>query len=171
METAITSMRPKSLLCICLVLLTGAAACRKSQPPVARPLPPPPPPPVTETRPPNRPRRCASRCRRSMPMSDAAGPAPDAARRAHPRHRRRHGHDDPGATRWTRRTSAASEFADHARDLKGNNDLLRPDAAGHRRGHPPAVPRGRRRHHRDQHLQRHRDLPGRLRPARTSPTS
>jgi peptidoglycan-associated lipoprotein len=48
-------MRLKSLLCICLVLLMGAAACRKSQPPVARPMPPAPPPPVTDTRPPDPP--------------------------------------------------------------------------------------------------------------------
>ena len=41
-----TFMRLKSLLCICLVLLMGAAACRKGQPPVARPMPPAPPPPV-----------------------------------------------------------------------------------------------------------------------------
>jgi hypothetical protein len=46
-----TFMRFKSLLCICLVLLMSAAACRKSQPPVARPTPPAPPPPVTGTRP------------------------------------------------------------------------------------------------------------------------
>ena len=35
-----TSMRLRSLLCICLVLLMGAAACGKSQPPVARPTAP-----------------------------------------------------------------------------------------------------------------------------------
>ena len=36
------------IFCICLVLLIGAAACHKSQPPVARPTPPaPPPPPAT----------------------------------------------------------------------------------------------------------------------------
>ena len=38
-------------------------------------------------------------------------------------------------------------------DLKGNNDLLnltRPEVIGE---HPPRLPRGRRRHHRDQHLQ------------------
>jgi peptidoglycan-associated lipoprotein len=44
-------MRLKSLLCICLVLLMGAAACRKGQPPVARPAPPAPPPPSADTRP------------------------------------------------------------------------------------------------------------------------
>ena len=44
-------MRLRSLLFICLVLLMGAAACRKGQPPVARPTPPPPPDPTTATRP------------------------------------------------------------------------------------------------------------------------
>lgn len=43
-------MKLKSLICIGL-LLAGTAACRKSQPPVARPTPPAPPPPVTATRP------------------------------------------------------------------------------------------------------------------------
>src|SRR5688572_6525032 len=50
-----TSMRLKRVLCVCLVLLMGAAACRKSQPPVARPMPPSPPPPSAETRPPDPP--------------------------------------------------------------------------------------------------------------------
>ena len=44
-------MRLRSLLFICLVLLMGAAACRKGQPPVARPTPPAPPGPTTTTRP------------------------------------------------------------------------------------------------------------------------
>ena len=62
-------------------------------------------------------------------------------------------------------------FADWRQRPQGNNDLLtltQPDII---RDDPPGVPRGRRRHHRDQHLQRQRDLPGRLRHARTSPTS
>ena len=63
---ATTLMRLRSSLCICLVLLMGAAACRKSQPPVARPTP--------ARSPaagdgaasrPSRPRPRASRCRRS----------------------------------------------------------------------------------------------------------
>jgi peptidoglycan-associated lipoprotein len=45
----------KSLLCIVLLLLAGATACRKNQPPVARPMPPAPPPPATATRPPDPP--------------------------------------------------------------------------------------------------------------------
>lgn len=40
----------QTLICIAL-LLVGAAACRKSQPPVARPTPPAPPPPSATTRP------------------------------------------------------------------------------------------------------------------------
>ena len=44
-------MRLRSLLFICLVLLMGAAACRKGQPPVARPTPPAPPSGTTATRP------------------------------------------------------------------------------------------------------------------------
>ena len=48
-------MRLNSLLCLCLVLLMGTAACKKSQPPVARPTPPAPPPSDTATRPPDPP--------------------------------------------------------------------------------------------------------------------
>ena len=62
-------------------------------------------------------------------------------------------------------------FADHPHDLKGNNDLLvltRPDVIGE---HPPRVPRGRQRHHRDEHLQQHRDRAGRLRRSSRSSTS
>ena len=44
-------MRMKSLTCLVLLLLVGAAACRKSQPPVARPTPPAPPPAATATKP------------------------------------------------------------------------------------------------------------------------
>jgi peptidoglycan-associated lipoprotein len=50
-----TLMKFKSLLLVCLVLLMGAAACRKGQPPVARPTPPAPPPPAAATRPPDPP--------------------------------------------------------------------------------------------------------------------
>ena len=38
------------------------------------------------------------------------------------------------------------------------------DAAGSDRRDPPPLPRGRRRHHRDQHVQLQRDVAGRLRP-------
>jgi len=44
-------MKLRSLLCI-VFLLVGIAACKKNQPPVARPLPPPPPPPSASTTPP-----------------------------------------------------------------------------------------------------------------------
>ena len=75
---------------------------------------------------------------------------------AHRRHRRRHGHDDPGPPARARRTSAASASRTTRKDLKGNSDLLcltQPDVD---RGDPPPVPRGGRRHRRDQHLQRAR---------------
>ena len=48
-------MTLKPLLCICLVLLMGSTACRRSQPPVARPMPPAPPPSATVTPPPDPP--------------------------------------------------------------------------------------------------------------------
>ena len=74
--------------------------------------------------------------------------------------------------RWARRSSgtgptrpatAASGSRTGPRDLQGNNDLLTLTQPEIIAGDPPRVPRGRRRHHRDQHLQRHRDLAGRLR--------
>ena len=58
-----------------------------------------------------------------------------------------------------------------AATCKGDNDVLvltRPDVI---REHPRRVPRGRRRHHRDQHLQRDRDRAGRLRPRGGGATS
>ncbi len=62
----------------------------------------------------------------------------------HRRPRRRDGHDDPAPHARRSATFAASRFAAHAHDLKGNNDVLvltRPDIVGdiHRE-----VPRGRR---------------------------
>ena len=45
-------------------------------------------------------------------------------------------------------------FADWPSDLQGNNDLLTLTQPDDHRRHPPRVPRGRRRHHRDEHLQR-----------------
>jgi 5-methyltetrahydrofolate--homocysteine methyltransferase len=57
-----------------------------------------------------------------------------------------------------------ARFADHGKDLKGNNDLLvltRPDVI--RQIHDQ-LPGRRRRHHRDQHLRRHLDRAGGLRP-------
>ena len=49
MKTA--SMNLRTLICLCVMLLVGAAACKRSQPPVARPTPPAPPPPVVDNRP------------------------------------------------------------------------------------------------------------------------
>ena len=83
---------------------------------------------------------------------------------ADPRPRRRDGHDDPAPQARPKRISAASASRGIPHDLKGNNDLLvltRPDVIGR---HPSRIPRGRQRHHRDQHLQQHRDRAGRLRP-------
>ena len=54
-------------------------------------------------------------------------------------------------------------FADWPRDLRGNNDLLTLTQPGDHPRHPLGLPRGRRRHHRDQLLQLDRDLAGRLR--------
>ena len=56
-------------------------------------------------------------------------------------------------TAWPRRTSGASGCGT-AQGPEGQQRPAEPDAAGHRRGDPPGVPRGRRRHRRDQHLQR-----------------
>ena len=47
---------------------------------------------------------------------------------------------------------------------QGQQRPARAHPARRGRGHPRPVPRGRRRHHRDQHLQRQRRLAGRLRP-------
>ena len=62
-------------------------------------------------------------------------------------------------------------FRDHPRDLKGNNDLLCLTQPAHHRGHPPPVPRGRRGHRRDQHLQRQRRSRWRTTAWSTSSTS
>ena len=62
-------------------------------------------------------------------------------------------------------------FADWPRDLKGNNDLLvltRPRVI---RAIHEAIPGSRRRHHRDQYLQRHAHRHGRLRLWRNWSTS
>ncbi len=46
-----TSMKLKSLICLCVLVLVGASACRRNQPPVARPTPPAPPPAASTTPP------------------------------------------------------------------------------------------------------------------------
>ena len=76
------------------------------------------------------------------------------AARAHPRARRRDGHDDPAMPARRGRLSRRRVLHDHARDLAGDNDLLVADAARRRARDPRRVPRGRRRHRRDQHVQR-----------------
>ena len=55
-------------------------------------------------------------------------------------------------------------FAGHAARSQGQQRPAGADAPRRHRRDPPPVPRGRRRHHRDQHLQRQRDRAGRLRP-------
>ena len=50
---------------------------------------------------------------------------------AHSGARRRHGHDDPGACKFTEEQFRGARFADWPQDLRGNNDLLiltQPDA-------------------------------------------
>ena len=54
-------------------------------------------------------------------------------------------------------------LADHPRPLRGQQRPADADAAGHRHRHPRRVPRGRRGHRRDQHLQRDLGRAGRLR--------
>ena len=61
-------------------------------------------------------------------------------------------------TGWTRRTTAAKRFKDHAGEIKGNNDMLCLTQAADRRRDPRRLSRRRRRHQRDQHLQRARHL-------------
>ena len=60
-------------------------------------------------------------------------------------------------------------FKDWPSDLIGNNDLLTLTQPEIIAGDPPRVPRGRRGHHRDQHVQRERRLPLRLRHGRAGP--
>ena len=55
-------------------------------------------------------------------------------------------------------------FRDHPRDLRGDNDLLSLTQPGDRPGDPRRLSRRRRRHHRDEHVHRDADRPGRLRP-------
>ena len=62
-------------------------------------------------------------------------------------------------------------FADWPSDLDRQQRPAHADPARDHRGDPPRVPRGRRRHHRDQHVQRERHLARRLRHGRSSPTS
>ncbi len=89
------------------------------------------------------------------------GPA-QGRRRAHPDHRRRHGHHDPApqAGRGSLSRRALQELAPRR---QGQQRSARADAAGHDPRHPSRLYRGRRRHHRDQHVQRPGRLHGRLR--------
>ena len=107
---------------------------------------------------------CESRVRDPAPPRCHRGARRHHAR-ADPGHRRRHGHGHPAGPTGRGRLPG--------RALRGLGERpgrqQRPaDAhpAAHHRGHPPRVPRGRRGHHRDQHLQRQRDLAVRLRHGR-----
>ncbi len=54
-------------------------------------------------------------------------------------------------------------FRDYGRDLKGKQRPAGAHAAGYDHRDSSPIPRSRRRHHRDQHVQLHRDLASRLR--------
>ena len=54
-------------------------------------------------------------------------------------------------------------FKDHPKDLKNNGELLSLTRPGRDPRHPRGLPRGRHRHHRDQHLRRDPHRAGRLR--------
>ena len=60
-------------------------------------------------------------------------------------------------------------FRDHARDVKGDPDLLNLTQPGDRRRDPRRLLRRRRGHRDDEHLHGHADRPGGLRRSRTSP--
>ena len=90
------------------------------------------------------------------------------AARAHPRHRRCDGHGDPAGP--SRRGGLPRRAVRGLAERPGRQQRpAHAHPAGHHRRDPPRVPRGRRRPHRDQHLQRQRDLPVRLRHAGPRP--
>ena len=89
-----------------------------------------------------------------------------AAAAADPGARRRHGHRDPAGPARTRPATAASASPTGPATCRATTTCSaspRPEIIAR---HPPRVPRGRRRPARDQHLQRHGDLAGRLRHVR-----
>ncbi len=94
--------------------------------------------------------------------SDNGAGAPARARAARAPPRRRDGDDDPALQadggRLPRRALQGSREGS-ARQQRHPH----PHASGCHRRHPPRVPRGRRRHHRDEHVLGHRHRPGRLR--------
>ena len=95
---------------------------------------------------------------------DATAAADRGAQRAHPRHRRCDGHGDPAGP--TGRGGLPRRAVRGLAERPGRQQRpAHAHPAGHHRRHPPRVPRGRRRPHRDQHLQRQRDLAVRLRHA------
>ena len=86
-----------------------------------------------------------------------------AAAAAHRHHRRRHGHHDPalqaGRGRLPRCRAAGPPEGPEGQQRPAGADAARRGARD-----PRPVPGGGRRHHRDQHLRRHLDRAGRLRP-------
>ena len=99
-----------------------------------------------------------------MSMKPDAGTARRAAGDADPRPRRRDGDDDPAPSADRGRLPRRA-LRERTRAISGATTICwcstRPDVIA---GDPPPVSRGRQRHHRDQHLQQHRDRAGRLRP-------
>ena len=88
--------------------------------------------------------------------------APAGARAAYPRHRRGDGHAAAGP-RPVRGRLPGRAARGLAAGRQGQPRAPEPEPAGRRRGRPPRVPGRRRRHRRDQHLQRQPHLAGRLR--------
>ena len=104
-------------------------------------------------------------CPSSPPSARTPRPrSPPLLRAAHPGARRRDGHRDPAgpARRGRLPRRAVRRLADRRAGQQRPAQHHR--TRDHLR-HPPRVPRGRRRPDRDQHLQRHGDLAGRLRHA------
>ena len=99
----------------------------------------------------------------ARPAPGRHGSADRAARAAHPRARRRDGHDDPAAPAGRGRATAASGSPTGRATCRATTTCSAHPARRSIAAHPPRVPRGRRRPDRDQHLQRARDLAGRLR--------
>ena len=88
--------------------------------------------------------------------------AAPACGRAHPRARRRHGHDDPGAAA-RRGGFRGARFDAWNREVRGNNDLLNLTPAGRHSRHPSRLFPRRRRHRLDQYVLLDPHRAGRLR--------
>jgi hypothetical protein len=80
------------------------------------------------------------------------------------------GHDDPAAPAGRGRLSRHALQADHHERPQGQQRPAGTDPPRRGRRHPPRLPRSRRRHHRDLHLQRHPRVAGRVRAGGSWPT-